>query len=86
MSFDHDSRLIIVKLAAILRVADALDRSNNHRIKEITCSKKKDTLLITIPDIEDISLEQLALQSKGTMFEDVYGIKVVLRKKSVHME
>src|SRR5512133_1360886 len=86
MSFDHDSRLIIVKLAAILRIADALDRSNNHRIKEITCSKKKDTLLITIPDIEDVSLEELALQSKGTMFEDVYGLKVVLRKKTSFME
>jgi exopolyphosphatase/guanosine-5'-triphosphate,3'-diphosphate pyrophosphatase len=86
MSFDHESRLIIVKLAAILRVADALDRSNNHRIKEISCSKKKDTLLITIPDIEDISLEQLALQSKGTMFEDVYGMKVILRKKSLFLE
>ncbi len=86
MSFDHESRLIIAKLAAILRVADALDRSNNHRIKEITCSKRKDSLLITIPDIEDISLEQLALQSKGTMFEDVYGIKVVLRKKMSSLE
>lgn len=85
-SLDRESKLIVVKLASILRVADALDRSNSHRIKDITCSKQKDSFVITIPGVDDLSLEQLALQSKGSLFEDVYGMKVILRKQSTSAE
>jgi exopolyphosphatase/guanosine-5'-triphosphate,3'-diphosphate pyrophosphatase len=81
-SLDRDSKLVVVKLASILRVADALDRSNSHRIRDITCSKQKDSFVITISGIDDLSLEQLALQSKGSLFEDVYGMKIILRKQS----
>ncbi len=81
-SLDRESKLLVIKLAAILRVADALDRSNSHRIKNISCLKQKGNLVITITGIEDLSLEQLALQSKGSLFEDIYGMKIILKKQA----
>ena len=42
-------------------------------------SHKLDSV-ITIPHIEDLSLEQMALNQKGSVFEETFGLKVLLRK------
>jgi exopolyphosphatase/guanosine-5'-triphosphate,3'-diphosphate pyrophosphatase len=86
MSIDREDRLLVVKLASILRVADALDRSNSQRIEDIYCAVEDDSLVITIPKVEDLSLEQVGLQSKGSLFEEVYGINVLFRKQSQSLE
>jgi exopolyphosphatase/guanosine-5'-triphosphate,3'-diphosphate pyrophosphatase len=78
---DREGRLVVAKLAAILRVADALDRSHSQRISNIECRKEKDHFVISVPNVNDLSLEQLALQNKCDMFEDVYGMSVVIEKK-----
>ncbi len=85
-TLDKESRLAVIKLAALLRVADALDRSNSQRIREISCNHCENTFLITLPNVDDIALEQLSLQNKGTLFEEVYGLKVVLLKKAILLE
>ncbi len=78
-ALDRDSRIAVAKLAAILRVADALDRSYSQRIAEITCHAEEDRLVVEVPNVEDLSLEQLALRQKGTLFEEVYGMRVQFR-------
>jgi exopolyphosphatase/guanosine-5'-triphosphate,3'-diphosphate pyrophosphatase len=78
---DREGRLAVAKLAAILRVADALDRSHSQRISAIECRKEKDRFVISVPNVDDLTLEQLALQNKSDMFEDVYGMSVVVEKK-----
>jgi len=85
-SLDRDGRLVVLKIASILRIADALDRSNSQRIRQLICTHNDDEFVISIPDIDDITLEQLGIQSKGTMFEDVYGMKIILRKKAHLLE
>ena len=42
--------------------------------------------MITVPGVEDVSLEQLALKQKGTLLEDVFGIQVLLRGHGVSRE
>jgi hypothetical protein len=34
---------------------------------------------VTAKNVSDLTLEQLGLQQKGSMFEDVYGLTVELR-------
>jgi len=80
-TLDRESRLVVAKLAALLRIADALDRSDCQHIKEISCSRKNDRMMISVAHVEDLTLEQMALQNKRSMFEDVYGMEVVLRKQ-----
>ena len=77
---DRESRVIVSKLAAILRVADALERSHSQRISEIRCKREPGRLVITVPKVDDLSLEQLALMQKGSLFEETFGMKVLLRK------
>ena len=77
---DRETRVAVAKLAAILRVADALERSHSQRISEIRCKHETGRLVISVPKVDDLSLEQLALLQKGSLFEETYGMKVLLRK------
>ena len=61
-TLDREARVAVAKMAAILRVAVALDDSRSQRIKNLGCSQEKGKMVITIPHVEDLSLEQLALQ------------------------
>jgi exopolyphosphatase/guanosine-5'-triphosphate,3'-diphosphate pyrophosphatase len=79
-TLDRESRVVVSKMAAILRVADALERSHSQRISEIRCKREPGRLVITVPKVDDLSLEQLAMLQKGTLFEETFGMKVLLRK------
>ncbi len=79
-ALDRESRVVVSKLAAILRVADALDHSHSGRIKDIRCRREEGQLVLSAPHIHDLGLEQLALKQKGPLFEEVFGMKVLLRR------
>ncbi len=76
----RDARIAVSKLAAILRVAVCLDRSYSQRVREIHCERKDHQLVILVPSVNDLALEQLALKQQGSLFEDIYGMQIVLRK------
>ncbi len=79
-ALDRDHRITVSKKAAVLRVADALDRNHLQQVVNPAITLTKDELIITVADAEDLTLERLALKEKGTLFEDIYGLKVVLRE------
>jgi exopolyphosphatase/guanosine-5'-triphosphate,3'-diphosphate pyrophosphatase len=79
-ALDRDKRISVSKKAAILRVADAFDRNHLQLVKDPEITLAKGELIITIDGVDDLTLERLALKEKGTLFEDVYGLKVVLRE------
>ena len=78
-TLDRDERVAVAKMAAILRVADALDESRSQRIHEIQVQRETDRLAISIPMVEDLSLENLAFKQNGLLFEETFGLPVQLR-------
>lgn len=74
-----ESRLITAKLTAILRMADALDDSHQQKVKKITVSLKHDQVMITAQSDDDLSLERLTFEDKAAYFEEVFGLKPILR-------
>lgn len=76
---NREERVAVSKMAAMLRVAVALDESRSQRIHSFACSVEDYRLVIAIPQAEDLSLEQLALKQNGSMFEEVFGLRVLLR-------
>ncbi len=78
-NLDRTDRVGVSKLAAILRLAIALDDSRSQRINDIQCRQENKRLIITPSGVEDVSLEQLALRQSGTLFEEVYGMPVQIR-------
>lgn len=72
------SRLTILKLCSILRVADSFDRSHRQRLRDFSISFSRDSITFRIKGHDHMGLERLALQEKADLFEDVFGYKVVL--------
>jgi exopolyphosphatase/guanosine-5'-triphosphate,3'-diphosphate pyrophosphatase len=83
VKLDRDQRIAVTKLAALLRVATALDSSRSGRISEFNCQKSSGKLVITIPGAEDLSVEQLALNRNGLLFQQIFGRSVLLRGSSL---
>jgi exopolyphosphatase/guanosine-5'-triphosphate,3'-diphosphate pyrophosphatase len=68
----------ILKLTAILRVADALDRGHNQKIDAFSLDFRGDMLVIACKDNHDTALEKLAVAEKSDIFEAVFGYTVAL--------
>lgn len=75
--------LIIAKLTAILRVANALDRSHKQKFKDVRIMLKEEELVITVETTEDISLEQGLFPEKADFFQEVFSVRPVIKKKKV---
>ena len=77
----REQRLVVGKLASILRVADALDRSHFPGKRGVHIELEEGKLLLEVDRAEDFSAEKRALAEKSEMFEKVYGRQVVLRAR-----
>ncbi|MDR3562152.1 MAG: HD domain-containing protein [Negativicutes bacterium] len=77
-----DQRLTLAKLAAIMRLADAIDRSHLQKatIRDITLAG--DEFIITVTADEDVSLEEWTFLDKAEFFESVFGIKPILKRQA----
>ncbi|UQS87185.1 exopolyphosphatase [Nicoliella spurrieriana] len=75
-----DRRMRIMKLSAILRIADALDASRKQKIKSIDIGTWNPTqIIITATADQQIELEKLDFDRKGAFFESVFGVKPKLK-------
>lgn len=77
-TLDRDDRMVVSKLAAILRVADALDRNHMQQVRELSFGRGHGQFTVYVHDVQDLTLERVALDEKGRMFEEVYGLQVSL--------
>lgn len=77
-NLDRDDRMIVSKLSAILRVADALDRNHMQQVREISFARGHGEITLYVHDVQDLTLERVAMKEKGNMFEEVYGMKLNL--------
>jgi len=81
-ALDRDSRIATSKLAALLRVADALDRSHIQHSRDLAFSREDNRFVITLANVEDVTMERLALKEKASLFESIFGMQIVLRTAS----
>ena len=79
-SVSREEYLVIAKLTAILRAANALDRSHKQKVTDISVSIKGDELVINTPSGEDLTLERATLEEKDSLFEEVFNLKPVLHQ------
>ncbi|WP_372726349.1 exopolyphosphatase, partial [Novipirellula sp.] len=78
-SLEREDRVVVAKLAAILRLAIALDDTRSGRIREIECTREGRQWVIKVPGVDDVSLEQIAMRQNSGLFRDVFGMQVLLR-------
>jgi exopolyphosphatase / guanosine-5'-triphosphate,3'-diphosphate pyrophosphatase len=73
-----DDRIRVCKLAALLRVADALERTHVQRVAKLEIRRDAGKLRIRLPGLADAAVERLAMASKADLFEQVFGLAVVI--------
>ena len=80
-SVSREEYLVIAKLTAILRAANALDRSHHQRITEISVAVREGELVLSTSSNEDLTLERGTLEEEDSLFEEVFHLKPVLHQK-----
>ena len=76
----REERMVVFKLAAILRIADALDRTHSQRIRSIILKTQGNRLIIQTPGVADTAVEQAAINGKCDLFREIFGYEIVLSK------
>ena len=77
----REEYIVIAKLTAMLRVANALDSSHRQKCKDASVTLKDNELVITVNTQEDLSLEMVSLKDRAEFFEEVFNIHPVLHQK-----
>ena len=78
---NHMDYVRMLKMAAILRLANGMDRSHLQRIQDVRVTVKDNELKIMANTIYDITLEQGLMENRAHFFEQIFGLRPVLRQK-----
>lgn len=75
----------IAKLAAILKIANAMDRSHKQKANAYNITLKEKQLVITIDTLYDLALERGLFDDKADFYTKVYGVTPVLKQKGANV-
>ena len=73
--------LTVAKLTAILRLANSMDRSHSNKLAGCRIAIKNNKLMIHTDYAGDVTLELLSIEEKADFFEEIFGIRPVLKQK-----
>ena len=74
-----EDRLVVSKLASILRVAGGLDQTRIQKFKEVKVRLKDGQLVLGVDGETDSAIERGLFDERSRLFETVYGIRPVIR-------
>ncbi|MBO4242187.1 MAG: hypothetical protein J5883_02795 [Clostridiales bacterium] len=72
-------KVLVSKLTAIIRIADAMDSSHKQKIKEMSVTLHQDKLHISCEVTADMSFEEWSFEHRSKLFEEVIGVKPQIR-------
>ncbi len=71
-------KILVIKLVAIIRLAQALDRSHLQKISTIDARIRDNKLIVEVVAEKDISLERWSFEKEAEYFREVFGMEAVL--------
>jgi exopolyphosphatase/guanosine-5'-triphosphate,3'-diphosphate pyrophosphatase len=83
MELDQADRLLVNKLAALLRIANALDAEHLQKVRDVRLVRAERTWVLELDGTGDITMEQMAAVARADMFTEVYGRDVIVRVTGV---
>jgi exopolyphosphatase/guanosine-5'-triphosphate,3'-diphosphate pyrophosphatase len=78
MALSRDKRVLVSKLASLLRIADALDQERDGKVLSLQAELDDKKLVLKPVGEGDLALERWAVQRKADLFEEVFGLKLKL--------
>lgn len=83
VELDQPERMIVNKLAALLRVANALDAEHLQKVSDLRLVRTGPTWILELVGKGDITMEQLAATARADMFVEVFGRELLVRTTGV---
>ncbi|MEI6666623.1 MAG: HD domain-containing protein [Acidobacteriota bacterium] len=83
IALDRQDRVRVNKLAAMLRVANALDAEHAQKIRSFTARRDEDAWVLDVDGTGDLSLERIAAEARADLFLDVFGTRLLVRGAGV---
>ena len=83
IALDRTDRLIVNKLAAILRLVNALDAEHAQKVRDARLVRGATTWTLELDGDGDLTMEQLAATARSDMFAQIYGRAPVVRPARV---
>ena len=80
MALDSEARIVVSKLAAILRVANALDADHLQKIRDVRLLSEGDHWVLEVEGAGDMTIERLAALARADLLTEVFGRKVTFRE------
>jgi exopolyphosphatase / guanosine-5'-triphosphate,3'-diphosphate pyrophosphatase len=71
-------RIVVTELSALMRLADGLDVSHTGRVRAIQLEQQKNTWKLKLQGNGDLMLERWALGKRQRLFQDVFGVKLII--------
>jgi exopolyphosphatase/guanosine-5'-triphosphate,3'-diphosphate pyrophosphatase len=78
-ALSEEDREAVIRLGAILRLADGLDRSHTNAVQDLECEIIGDHVIFTLHPPHGNEVERWAGLKKSRFFQDVFGVTVELR-------
>jgi exopolyphosphatase/guanosine-5'-triphosphate,3'-diphosphate pyrophosphatase len=79
VALDREDRLVVDKLAAILRVANALDAEHAQKVRDVRLERTADgPWRLALEGTGDLTMERLAATARADLFADTFGHQLVV--------
>ncbi|HVD91446.1 MAG TPA: Ppx/GppA phosphatase family protein [Vicinamibacterales bacterium] len=79
VALDRRDRLVVNKLAAILRIANALDAEHVQKVRAIHVTRRGSTWVLQLEGTGDLTMERLAATARADMFVETFGRQVIVQ-------
>ena len=80
MLLPDDWKIVVKKLSAILRIADAFDRTHNFLIKDVKVELKKKEVIFYIENkLADVEIELWSLERRKKLFESLFEKEIKVK-------
>jgi exopolyphosphatase/guanosine-5'-triphosphate,3'-diphosphate pyrophosphatase len=80
MALDRETRVAVNKLAAILRVANALESDHLQKVKDVKVRQEDESWVLEVEGAGDLTMERLAAIARSDFLTEVFGRRVSVRE------
>ncbi len=74
-----EERLLVRRLAGILRIADGLDRTHDGRVKSVRLKARGTRLFVEVGSAKELELELWAARQKAALFREAFDVEIGFR-------
>jgi exopolyphosphatase/guanosine-5'-triphosphate,3'-diphosphate pyrophosphatase len=83
IALDRNDRVLVNKLAAILRVANALDAEHLQKVRGLRLLRGERGWVLELDSTGDVTMEQMAATARSDLFVEVFGQRLTIRPAGV---